>query len=236
MHCTASWCNSSNERTPGLPDSDAFFCFWGEVECDAHDALVQKMSSQAPANVSLRKSNWQGFGRHKSSHLSMSWRCSAPSFLFGREFMIILSKHASKSKFLGQMRIKNNWFGKVSESYTVIHCSAWRSIGVTRITWVEGPGHRVWGGLKWYDMIQYDRNSIGPEKSQESRPQQLDLNIAMAAMGIQQLWHDTMFTTGMTQWKILTVLMIITLHCSTWPISSHPSFTSVICHRTRCHC
>lgn len=53
------------------------------------------------------------------------------------------------------MRIKNNWFGKVSESYTVIHCSAWtwRSIGVTRITWVKGPGHRVWGRL---EVIRYD--------------------------------------------------------------------------------
>ena len=92
------------------------------------------------------------------------------------------------------------------------------------------------GGLKWYDMIRYDRDLIGPEKSQESRPQQLDLNIAMAAMGIQPLWHDTRFTTGMTQWTILTILMIITLHCSTWPIFSHSCFTSVICHRTRCHC
>lgn len=98
---------------------------------------------------------WKAQIKLHPSHLSMSWRCSAPSFLFGREFMIILSKHASKSKFLGQMRIKNNWFGKVSESYTVIHCSAWtwRSIGVTRITWVEGPGHRVWGRL---EVIRYD--------------------------------------------------------------------------------
>lgn len=102
---------------------------------------------------------WKAQIKLHPSHLSMSWRCSAPSFLFGREFMIILSKHASKSKFLGQMRIKNNWFGKVSESYTVIHCSALHMTLNRYHTHHLSRGARpsrlgeAWSDTIWYDMI-----------------------------------------------------------------------------------